>query len=485
MTLPFILCILDGWGHRTDGSHNAISKAKNWERMWQDYPHTLLDASQEAVGLPSGQMGNSEVGHTTIGLGRVIEQDLPRVHRLIKEKQWKLPQAKRCHIIALMSRGGIHSHLDHIEAAIAGMPNTEIFLHGLLDGRDTPPQNALHELGSFDIKHAKWATLGGRYYGMDRDKRWDRTHKAMQAIMYAQSSHSLPPHTFCDPNTYIQDSYQANITDEFIEPAVHEHYEGMKPGDHVLIMNFRADRVRQLTHTLTTFTCGEENLAPIPELTIEGLVDYGMPIPSLIPKPQHSESLGEIVAKANLQQHRIAETEKYAHVTFFFNGGSETPFPGENRVLIPSPQVATYDLQPEMAAYEVLDATLEAMDSPSKLIVVNFANPDMVGHTGNWEATCQAIETVDNCLARLEQKALQKGWNLIITADHGNAEMMQDDQNRQHTAHTCNLVPFVWVSNTAPQLCEHGTLADITPTILHTMGLHVPKAITGKDLRTL
>lgn len=478
MSRSVVLCILDGWGHAPSSPYNATDCAQHWPRLWRQYPHTLLDASGESVGLPAGQMGNSEVGHTTIGLGRIVEQDLPRLHRLIRERAWSLPSSGRCHLIVLGSKGGVHSHLDHLSAAIQSMPHVELWLHIFLDGRDTPPRDALATLKTFDPQHAKWGTIGGRYYGMDRDQRWDRTEKAAKAMLYGEA-----PHTFACPLDYIQSCYHHDVSDEFVEPAVHENYKGMRPGDTVLVLNFRADRVRQLVHVLHTFNCGQVSLPSVADLTIKGLVDYGYPMASLLPKPVYDNAMGAVVAAAGLTQYRIAETEKYAHVTFFLNGGQEEHFPGEERCLIPSPRVATYDMQPAMSAPGVLNATLQAMEMAS-LVVVNFANADMVGHTGSFQAACKAVEAVDVCLAALERKALELNMDLLITADHGNVEMMMDAQSRCHTAHTCNPVPFMWISRQPPILLRsRGTLADIAPTILNTLELDVPDVMTGKDLR--
>lgn len=478
MKKSVVLCILDGWGHAPSSPNNAIDSAVTWKRLWQQYPHTLLDASGEAVGLPTGQMGNSEVGHTTIGLGRVVEQDLPRMHRLIRENAWNLPQSGRCHLVILASSGGVHSHIDHLLAAIQGMPHVELYLHLFLDGRDTPPKEALHTLKDLNTHHTRWGTIGGRYYGMDRDKRWDRIEKAARAMLYAEAP------VFDDPIDYIQSCYDQNITDEFIEPAAHRGYQGFQPGDHVLILNFRADRVRQIIRVLHTFECGDRKLKPVEHLSIQGLVDYGYPIPSLLPKPVHDQSVGQVVSQAGLTQARIAETEKYAHITFFLNGGKEEVFSGEKRYLIPSPPVATYDLKPEMSANEVLDATLDAIKNGVNFIAVNFANADMVGHTGSIKAAQQAVEAVDACLLSLEKAMLDHGIELLITADHGNAEVMIDSQEHCHTAHTCNPVPFVWISQTPPnKLRESGTLIDIAPTILNILQLEKPQAMTGKDLR--
>lgn len=497
-----VLCILDGWGVRPGALHNGIASANHWYQLTSQFPYTEIEASEHYVGLPDGQMGNSEVGHMTIGLGRVCEQDLPRLNRFAQEGQWgTLPSVQRlvatlkqtgkaCHLIGLFSAGGVHSHKSHLISVAAylkaqGIPT---YLHLFLDGRDTPPQSALSELK--DINHiidgrTTLATLAGRYYAMDRDNRWERTEKAYNAMVFGNAENS-----FTDASDYIIRMYSQSITDEFILPACHKGYEGMEDGDAVWHINFRSDRVRQLYTALVAPSFNHFERKTLLNFSHAlGMAPYGEAlepyVETIFEKPQLRDSLGEVIAQHGLKQLRVAETEKYAHVTFFFNGGREEPFEGEERCLIQSPKVATYDLQPEMSAATVKDQVIQALQSSQyALIVVNFANTDMVGHTGVPAAIQKAVECVDGCVKAIADACLATQTTLVITADHGNAEEMCDSQGRPHTAHTCNPVPFV-VVGALPSLRlkkEGGTLADVAPTVLDLMGITKPSSMTGQSL---
>lgn len=502
MTKAVVLCILDGWGHRENGPDNAILHAKTpqWDDLMAHSSHTLLEASEFNVGLPEGQMGNSEVGHMNIGAGRVILQDLPRIDQaiaqhtletfgLLKEFIEKLKGSKgTCHLLGLLSPGGIHSHENHIIAlakilAGQGIP---VAFHAFLDGRDTPPQSAETYLTSFlnatkDYPQITLATIGGRYFGMDRDQRWERVQKAYDTIVMAL------PHEK-EPLGYLRQNYEKGITDEFIPPVALGAYQGMQDGDGLLMANFRADRARQiLTAFLDPDFHGFERSAPIKFVATLGMTEYSETLngwmETLFPTFTPQGVLGEIVANHGLHQLRIAETEKYAHVTFFLNGGREEVFPGEDRILIPSPKVATYDLIPEMAAYEMTDRLIEAIESQKyALIVVNYANADMVGHTGNFEAAQKAIEAVDKCLGRIKESCEKTKACLLVTADHGNAEMMYDEVlHSPHTAHTLNPVPFVMFGGPEGGL-HKGNLSQIAPTILQILDLPIPAAMISGSL---
>jgi 2,3-bisphosphoglycerate-independent phosphoglycerate mutase len=503
---PVVLCILDGWGAREDGPDNAIALAAkpNWDRLMASAPHALLDASEHEVGLPAGQMGNSEVGHMNIGGGRVVLQDLPRIDRAIEDGTLARNPALAdfiaklkssggaCHLLGLLSPGGVHSHQRHMAAltnlvAAAGVP---VRVHAFLDGRDTPPSSARGYIQQFLADTAPAggrsgvATVSGRYYAMDRDKRWERVALAWRALVDAEGerAHSAP--------AAVDAAYARGESDEFVKPTVVEAYAGMKDGDGVLMANFRADRAREiLLSLLDPEFAGFPRPRTVRFAAALGMVEYSERLnrflATLSPPQDMADTLGEVVAKAGLQQLRIAETEKYAHVTFFFNGGEEREFPGEARILVPSPKVATYDLKPEMSAYEVTDRLVEAIGSAAyDFIVVNYANTDMVGHTGDLGAAIKAVEAVDLCLGRLAQAVERAGGVLLITSDHGNAEMMQDTGTGQaHTAHTLNRVPVLLVNaaNRGIRLRD-GRLADIAPTLLGLMGLPQPDVMTGRCL---
>ena len=500
---PVVLCILDGFGYREAPENNAIAQADTpvWDRLWRDGPRGFLDASAGEVGLPAGQMGNSEVGHMNIGAGRIVLQDLPRIDKAVADRTLaempaladfvaKLRESGgTAHLMGLLSPGGVHSHQDHLAALAnvlteAGVP---VCVHAFLDGRDTPPRSALDYVARFEemTPKAKIATVSGRYYPMDRDKRWERVQQGYDAIAWAKSELHAGSAVAA-----IEAGYARNENDEFVQPTVIGDYAGMQDGDGVLMGNFRADRARELLHALIDPDFAEfDRGTPIGFAACLGMVSYSAALdkllPSLFAPPVLTNTLGEAVAKLGLSQLRIAETEKYAHVTFFLNGGREEPFAGEERILVPSPKVATYDLQPEMSAVEVTDRLVEAIESGRfDLIVVNYANPDMVGHTGVLEAAAKAIETVDVCLGRLEAAVRKAGGAFFVTADHGNAEMMLDPESGQpHTAHTMNKVPAVLIGGPAEaSALSDGRLADIAPTLLDVMGLEPPAEMEGRSL---
>ena len=502
---PLVLCILDGWGERQKADDNAIEIARtpNWHGLKVRWPHAQLQASEHYVGLPDGQMGNSEVGHTNIGAGRVVLQDLPRIDAAIAEGKLatmpglcdfigRLKESRgTAHLMGLMSPGGVHSHQRQIAAlarilAEAGVP---VAVHAFLDGRDTPPKAAVLYVRQFQedvagLRDLRIATLCGRYYAMDRDKRWDRVEKAYRAIVAGVGERTD------DPLQAVEAAYARAETDEFVTPTAIAGYVGMRDGDGLLIANFRADRIREIATALldpefSGFT-REKRVAFCAAL---GLVEYSTELnrflATLFPPENLNDSFGEVVSRAGLTQLRVAETEKYAHVTFFFNGGRELVFPGEERILVPSPKVATYDQQPEMSAPEVTDKVVEAIRSGRfDAIVMNYANADMVGHTGRIDAATKAVETIDFCLGRLSKAVEQAGGTLVITADHGNAEMMRDRETGEpHTAHTLNPVPFVVVNPPAEiGHLENGRLSDIAPTLLDILGLTTPAAMTGHSL---
>jgi 2,3-bisphosphoglycerate-independent phosphoglycerate mutase len=502
---PLVLCILDGWGVRRENEDNAIMVAKTpvWHRLTTRWPHAQLQASEHYVGLPDGQMGNSEVGHTNIGAGRLVMQDLPRIDAAIASGELAQMPALRAfadkleesrgtaHLMGLLSPGGVHSHQDQIAAlarilAEAGLP---VAVHAFLDGRDTPPKSAAAYLQKFQrdvvgLERVRIATLCGRYYAMDRDKRWDRVEKAYRLLVEGIGERSE------DPVLGIEAAYQRGETDEFVQPTGIGGYRGMRDGDGVLIANFRADRVREIAAALLDPDfAGFARKKRVPFGASLGLVEYSAELSPLLaalfPPGDLSDTFGEVVSEAGLRQLRIAETEKYAHVTFFFNGGRETVFPGEERILVPSPKVATYDRQPEMSAPEVTDKIVEAIAAHRfDVIVLNYANTDMVGHTGRLDAAVKAVETVDGCLGRLSQAIERAGGTLVITADHGNAEMMRDPQTGEpHTAHTLNPVPFIVVNPPAAIAdLQDGRLCDVAPTLLDLLGLAKPAAMTGHSL---
>ncbi|HUC63377.1 MAG TPA: 2,3-bisphosphoglycerate-independent phosphoglycerate mutase [Alphaproteobacteria bacterium] len=502
---PVVLAVLDGWGHREECADNAVCQATLpvWTRLMTECPHALLDASAHEVGLPEGQMGNSEVGHMNLGAGRIVLQDLPRIDEAIKSGALarnpkladfiaKLNASKgRAHLLGLLSPGGVHSHQDHLAslARLLGEAGVPVAVHGFLDGRDTPPRSALGFVAEFEraiagLANVSLGTLGGRYYAMDRDKRWARVELAYDALVAGMGEHAA------DARAAIEAGYARGENDEFLKPTILDAYAGIADGDGILMANFRADRARQiLASLLDPAFDGFARKRVVRFAAALGMVSYSEALdkfmPALFPPQDLSGTLGEIVARAGLKQLRIAETEKYAHVTFFFNGGEEKPYPGEERILVPSPQVATYDLKPEMSADEVTDKLVAAIASGKfDLIVVNYANGDMVGHTGILAAAIKAAETIDRCLGRLSEAVARAGGALLITADHGNLEEMRDPKSGQpQTAHSMNPVPLVLVN--APAWVaglRSGRLADVAPTILALMNLPQPPLMTGRTL---
>jgi 2,3-bisphosphoglycerate-independent phosphoglycerate mutase len=505
---PLALIILDGWGYREDPTANAIAAANkpHWDYLWQHYPHTLVAGSGRCVGLPEGQMGNSEVGHLNMGAGRVVHQDLTRIELAIEDGSFfvnpvlstAINQAvqadKAIHVLGLLSPGGVHSHENQIFALLemaVKQGATKIYVHAFLDGRDTPPQSAMASLEKLSaccerLKYGKIASIVGRYYAMDRDKRWDRVQLAYDLITAGVAPFHAP-----DACTGLQLAYLRGENDEFVQPtslhAVGEPAHFIEDGDTVIFMNFRSDRAREITHALV-----DRNFAAFPRAVwpqtqaVVTLTEYDPEFPVQVAFVPYrlTHILGEYLSEAGLQQLRIAETEKYAHVTFFFNGGIETPYPGEDRILISSPKVATYDLKPEMSAPELTTRLIEEINSQKyDVIICNFANPDMVGHTGNFNATVKAIETIDACLAQITQALIVTGGEALITADHGNAELMFDETTGQpHTAHTKELVPLIYIGRQAITVKSIGVLSDIAPTMLYLLGLVKPAEMTGEPL---
>lgn len=501
---PVVLCILDGWGDGPDTETNAITRAHtpNWDAMRAESPFARLDASEHYVGLPDGQMGNSEVGHMNLGAGRVVLQDLPRIDAAIADGSLQghsdllafiaamRESGGTAHIAGLMSPGGVHSHQDQIAALARILADSEVpvRIHAFLDGRDTPPSSALGYLETFVEKSGgvPLATICGRYFAMDRDKRWNRVERAYRLIAEAEGQRSE------DAFEAIRHSYDAGVTDEFLEPTVIGDFAGMQDGDGLLMANFRADRAREiLTALLDPTFDGFERPRQISFAATLGLIEYSEALNPLIdplfPSLELRNVFGQVLADAHLKQLRIAETEKYAHVTFFFNGGQEHAFNGEERILIASPDVATYDLQPEMSAREVTDRLVAAIATGAfDFILVNYANTDMVGHTGIFPAAVRAVEAVDDCLGRLRNAVLKAGGVMLVTADHGNAEMMVEPSTAApHTAHTMNLVPALLVGEALEiEGLRDGCLADVAPTLLDLMRLPQPAEMTGESLLT-
>jgi 2,3-bisphosphoglycerate-independent phosphoglycerate mutase len=499
---PVMLVILDGFGWREDVADNAVRQARTptFDRLWEAGPRGFLRTSGEDVGLPAGQMGNSEVGHLNIGAGRVIMQDLPRISGAVASGDIarapalvdlikKLKQSGgTCHLVGLVSPGGVHSHQDHAAAiakilAEAGVPT---LVHAITDGRDTPPQTAaeyVDRLAAALPRSVAIATVCGRYYAMDRDKRWERVAKAYRAIVEAEGPR------FADAQAAIADAYAKKTFDEFILPAVIGNYGGMQDGDGVLCFNFRADRVREILGAMLEADFSGFARSRIVRLAAAvGMTQYSDALDKLMqaifPSQTLTNILGEVVSRAGRTQLRMAETEKYPHVTYFLNGGHEEPYGGEDRIMVPSPKVATYDLQPEMSAPELTDKAVAAINSGKyDLIVLNYANPDMVGHTGSLGAAIKAVETVDAGLGRIAEAIQNADGALLVTADHGNCETMRDPETGgPHTAHTTNPVPVVLLGARNRALVAEGRLADIAPTLLELMGLPKPQEMTGASL---
>jgi len=502
---PVLLMILDGWGipNGLAGDVLTLQPIPHFQRYWQENPHTTLIASGLRVGLPEGQMGNSEVGHLNIGAGRVVYQELTRISKAIDDGDFfrnvelgaamdavKATEGK-LHLMGLVSDGGVHSHMEHLFALLRMAKDrglAQVYIHCFLDGRDVPPDSAAGYMRTLlDFCHntgiGQVASVMGRYYAMDRDKRWDRVEKAWRAMVLGEAPHVN------DPVLAIEDSYRKGVMDEFVEPvivAADDEFAGrIESGDSVIFFNFRADRAREMTYALTAgeFAGFPRPVFPAVHFCSMTLYEISITAPVAFPQENIVKTLGEVVSEAGLNQLRIAETEKYAHVTFFFNGGVEKPFPGEDRLLVPSPKVPTYDLQPEMSAPEVTSRVLEAVNSGHyDLIILNYANPDMVGHTGVITAAKRAVATVDECLDKVVTAVIKAGGAALITADHGNVECLLDAEGQPVTAHTTNPVPFITIGTAARALREGGALEDIAPTILAILELAQPAQMTGHSL---
>jgi 2,3-bisphosphoglycerate-independent phosphoglycerate mutase len=505
---PVLLIILDGFGHREECEYNAICQARkpHWNFLWQTYPHTVIDASEKWVGLPRDQMGNSEVGHMNIGAGRIVYQDYTRIENAIESGEFfrnpvlaKAVESARgaghaLHVLGLLSPGGVHSHESQIHAMLEMAARggvKEVLVHAFLDGRDTPPRSAEASLVALEakcreLKTCRIASICGRYYAMDRDSRWERVRSAYDLL--TQGTSEFRAATALEG---LRAAYARGENDEFVKAtAIGAAGPRMNDGDAVVYMNFRADRARQLTRALTDARFEGFKRETVPKLGYFcSLTSYGddfAHVPAAFAPQSVANGFGEYISAKGLKQLRIAETEKYAHVTYFFSGGRETPYPGEERILVPSPRVATYDLKPEMSAYEVTDRLVEAIQSRQyDAIICNFANGDMLGHTGNLAAATRAIEVLDECIGRAIAAMREIGGEALITADHGNAETMLDPQTGQaHTAHTLNLVPLLYIGRRA-KIANRGALQDVAPTLLGMMGLPQPREMTGKSLITL
>ena len=504
---PIVLLILDGFGHSDDQEYNAIAKAKtpNLDSLFKEYPNTLINASESYVGLPSGQMGNSEVGHLNIGAGRVIHQDLERINSNIKNKKFfsepKLNQNfqslkknnKALHIFGLLSDGGVHSHIKHFDAILLLAKNNglkKVYIHAFLDGRDTPPKSAEKYTAEIENSCQKYktgllVTLCGRFFAMDRDNRWERTKDAFNLLVHAKFKYQAKSSLEA-----ITDAYNRNETDEFISPTLiikNDGFDGINNNDTIIFMNFRSDRARQITDAILNDKFEYFDRGDLPkDLNYFTLTEYDKKqkkANAIFEPIQINNSLGQFLSNRGKTQLRIAETEKYPHVTFFFNGGEEEIYAGEDRILIPSPKVETYDLKPEMSAYELTEKLCEAiMSQKYDVIICNYANGDMVGHTGNIIAAIKAIESLDNCIGQVSNSLKEINGHMLITADHGNVELMMDEKNNQlHTQHTTNLVPFFYMGKEC-SINKTGSLSDIAPTILYIMGETPPKEMTGATL---
>lgn len=508
---PLALIILDGWGHSESVSANAIYSANTptWDRLWHDCPNTLISGSGLDVGLPEGQMGNSEVGHMTLGAGRVIYQNLTRINKAVSDGSFftnpvyiqaidqAIASGKAVHIFGLLSPGGVHCHEDHIIAALkmaAERGSSELYIHAFLDGRDTAPRSAEASLAKTEaaidaLGVGRIASVTGRYYAMDRDQRWERTRLAYEMLTQGTADYECE-----NALDALHQAYARGETDEFVKPTListaGQQSVLVADGDVVLFMNFRPDRARQLTHAFVDaiFDGFERRKAPrLAQFVTATEYEHSLNAACAFPSAALTNSLGEYFSKLGKTQLRIAETEKYAHVTFFFNGGREDCFPGEDRILVPSPKVATYDLKPEMSAAEVTDKLVDAIHSRKyDLLVCNFANGDMVGHTGNFAAAVQAVETLDHCLDRISHALEQVNGECLITADHGNVESMLDSATGQAlTAHTLMPVPLVYVGTRDVHFSDGGSLADVAPTILYLLGTAQPEEMTGHTLATV
>lgn len=503
-TTPLVLVILDGFGHREETKYNAILAANtpNFNNLLATMPHGLISGSGLDVGLPDGQMGNSEVGHMNLGAGRVVYQDLTRITKAIETGEFfkntvlchvidqAITKHKAIHIMGLLSAGGVHSHEDHILKMVemaAKQGAEHVYVHAFLDGRDTPPKSAESSIIKLNDCLAKLgkgriATMIGRYYAMDRDNRWERVQAAYDLIVDHKADYITE-----DAVSALQAAYERGESDEFVKATRIGDIAPVEDGDAVIFMNFRADRARQLTRAFVEKDFNGFVRSRVPDLAgFVMLTQYAATIETSCAFPPSSlkNGLGEYLAKQGKKQLRIAETEKYAHVTFFFSGGREEPYDGEDRILIPSPKVPTYDVKPEMSAHEVTDKIVEAIEQKRyDVIVVNYANGDMVGHTGVFSAAVKAVETLDHCLGRIINALKDVGGEALITADHGNVEKMQDDETGQaHTAHTCELVPFIYVGERKLHIRQNGVLADVAPTMLNLLGMTIPEEMSGKSL---
>lgn len=496
---PVVLMILDGFGlsARTEGNAIASARTPNLDHLFSGYPHSTLEASGMSVGLPEGQMGNSEVGHLNIGAGRIVYQDLTRITKSIIDGDFSrnpvlleaISNARTkdssLHLMGLLSDGGVHSHNRHLYAILELAKKQgvkKVFVHAFLDGRDVGPKSALTFIADAEIKMkelgGEFATISGRYFSMDRDKRWDRVEKAYDAMTSGIGEKAR------SARVAIEKAYERGETDEFVTPAViGDNIHVISNNDSVIFFNFRSDRAREITRTFIDRDFKEFRRKNYPNTHFVCLTQYDetFNVPVIFPSESMKNILGDVLSSHHLKQLRIAETEKYAHVTFFFNGGRETPVKGEERILVPSPGVATYDIQPEMSAFPVTDEAVKAISSGKfDIIILNFANPDMVGHTGVFDAAVRAVEAVDKCIGILFEKVRTSGGLLVLTADHGNAEQMLDEKGGIHTAHTCDKVPFLVCD---PKLSvKDGILADIAPTLLEIMGIEKPVEMTGKSL---
>lgn len=509
---PTVLMILDGWGVRPPAPDNAISLCNpgNYQELARSYPYTELICSGNEVGLPQGQMGNSEVGHLNIGSGRTVFQEITRISNAIKDGSFytnpvflaAIEHARKnhgaFHLMGLLSDGGVHSHMQHIEALLELCHRHQmqrVYIHAYLDGRDVAPRSAQQYIQQLQetmnrLQVGKFATISGRFYGMDRDQRWERVQASYDAMVLGLGKKA--PSALAA----VESSYENRVTDEFIEPVVMVDEQGhpqgtIQDGDSMVFFNFRADRARQITRALVDESFAGFARTKWPQIYLACLTQYDADLdaPVAFPPQNLHNTLGEVLAQKGLRQLRIAETEKYAHVTFFFNGGVEEPNPGEDRILIPSPQVATYNIQPAMSAVEVTDRVIsEIQRDHYDVIIINYANPDMVGHTGLLEAAIEACSVVDTCMQRVVQAVLERQGNVLVTADHGNCEMMVcPHTGGPLTAHTTDLVPFILVSEQyqGRQLRSHGSLRDVAPTLLDLLGIDIPPEMTGRSLLDL
>lgn len=503
---PLALIIVDGWGlsENEEGNAAKVADTPNLDKLIKEYPHTELDASGEEVGLPEGQMGNSEVGHLNIGAGRIVYQDFTRISKAIKDGDFfknqvlkaalenALKNDKALHLMGLLSDGGVHSHINHLYALLEMAKKhglDKVYVHAILDGRDVPPRSALQYIDALEDKFkelgiGKIATVSGRYYTMDRDKRWERIEKSYRAMVLGEGEEAS------SAKEAVEQSYGKDTSDEFVLPTVIKN-EGnplaaVQPGDSVIFYNFRADRARQITRAFVDEDFdGFDRPGGRLGVYYVCMTEYDATIkaPVAFPPLNLKNTLGEVLAHNGIKQLRIAETEKYAHVTFFFNGGVEEENPGEDRILIPSPKVATYDMQPEMSANEVTDRVIAEIESGKyDVIILNYANPDMVGHTGDMNAAVKAMEALDSCIGKVIDSIKEAGGVAIITSDHGNCEKMRDESGKPHTAHTSDKVPLILVGLGDVKLRENGALRDIAPTMLKILNLQKPQEMTGQSL---